>query len=98
MSNFQVGDVVIVVQSLRGLEGIEGTVVRFLEPREGRIEPEKNISVKLNGIDSGSVSGCYRYAQWQLRLKKPPDEPQSDFTAGDWELCPWQPYRQKEMA
>jgi hypothetical protein len=95
--SFKVGDVVIVVQSLRGLEGIEGTVVRFLEPREGRIEPEKNISVKLNGIDSGSVSGCYRYAQWQLRLKRPPSNYDGN-QAGDWELCPFNPYKKRETA
>jgi hypothetical protein len=32
-----------------------------------------------------------------LRLV-PPNKAQSDFTAGDWELCPWQPYKKRETA
>lgn len=29
-----------------------------------------------------------------LRLKRPPSK--DDFTAGDWELMPWSPYKTKE--
>src|SRR5688500_8930333 len=29
----------------------------------------------------------------QLRKK---DEPKADFTPGDWDLCPFQPYRERE--
>jgi hypothetical protein len=92
VSQFKVGDVVEVVQSMRGLEGHEGVIVMFLESREGHVEPDKNIRVRLNGIDSGSPTGCFRYGPWQLRLKRPPSYP-GQHTAGDWDLCPWKPGR-----
>jgi hypothetical protein len=35
-----------------------------------------------------------RFAEIILRLKRPPSYP-DQFTAGDWDLIPWQPHRER---
>jgi hypothetical protein len=40
------------------------------------------------------ISGVWQTRAPWLRLKRPPSYP-DQFTAGDWDLCPWQPHRER---
>jgi hypothetical protein len=58
------------------------------------------------GYSTHKERECYKIraaldgAEWlvepqYLRLRKPPKEPIADFTPGEWELCPFNPYKQR---
>lgn len=97
MSAFKVGDVVI-AQNLAELperNGFEGTIydIRENHPVRGSITGrERTLSVAYRV----EWSDGRRTAQeaHQLRLKRPPSNYDGN-QAGEWDLCPWQPKRER---
>jgi hypothetical protein len=92
--SFKVGDIVEVVSVIRpenqnkiGLETrVLAVGVRFIAPEFG-IDRSDGVLTSLN--DPGKL-----FLPYQLRLKRPPSYP-DQFTAGDWDLIPWQPQRER---
>jgi hypothetical protein len=92
--SFKVGDLCVWTDDAGGsvnplIAGHECTILRVVDTPNGEYE------VECPTYPSDIPSGLWCAFRNQLRKK---DEPQSDFTAGDWELCPWQPYKKREMA
>lgn len=94
--SFKVGDVVIAQNfvEMPWRNGCEGVVIAIKTnlPVVGSVT--KNFAVlplayRVEWSD-GKITAQEPY---QLRLKRPPSK--DDFTAGDWELCPWRPERVK---
>jgi ribosomal protein L21E len=93
MSNFQVGDVVEIIGAPDVVNtwhlkyiGTTATVIGF------EFGPSCSIRLELHDGETGPM-----WLQHHLRLKRPPANYDGN-QAGDWELCPWQPYREKTNA
>jgi hypothetical protein len=82
--SFKVGDFVELV-SVNGSEWVRNIGYRGIVV-ETFLHPTKGACVRFEDAECAEARNC--------RLV-PPDEPQSDFTPGDWELCPFNPYKQR---
>jgi hypothetical protein len=103
MGSFKVGDLVVVVgkrlsgiadprqASLPTLFGRTGTVVSVGNEFADSLGRYRNDGITLDI----SNPGCYLPPE-RLELKRPPSK--DEFTAGEWELCPWSPYRVWELS
>lgn len=90
MGNFKVGDVCELVYATsperQRYVGTEYIVTSELK------QMHHSIIGKWMGHDVLRCDGTTEHAMPdQLRLKRPPNK--DEFTSGEWELCPWSPYR-----
>jgi hypothetical protein len=98
--SFKVGDVCILIGGVKrpgeiSLTGCECTVVsglHFIEHSYG--DSYFGHTIEIHGHRSPHPSGLWSARPEWLKRK---DQPYDGNQAGDWELCPFQPYRQKEM-
>lgn len=95
---FKVGDVVEVVFVIhefnKAMVGSE-TVITEVHPDWKWTDFDKSIGIGGCGYRTAINRPGKAFSADQLRLKRPPtkddSEPRSDFTPGDWSLCPWRP-------
>jgi hypothetical protein len=99
MSNFKVGDTVIqqnlvIATHLNGLEGqvVEIRLNQRVIGRTTGIEYILPVGYRVLWVDGTRST----QSPHELRLKRPPSK--DEFTAGEWELCPWSPYRVGETS
>ncbi len=94
--SFKVGDVCVIVAPGKPNHGCEVTI---LGPYVGTVITYDGEKKYVDGYDVSTENLVWSrpagmaYDRTQLRLKRPPSK--DDFTAGDWELCPWRPERVK---
>jgi hypothetical protein len=95
MSTFKVGDVCIGQHFVNHpeLNGMECTIDAPLAMRS----VERALNDEIVTCECYAVTWADGSSSWtepkNLRLKQPPSYPEQ-FTAGDWDLCPWQPTRE----
>jgi hypothetical protein len=91
--SFKIGDVCVIVQSMHGNIGAECTIVAMAP--DAIIADGNDCLISVHGVPSDHPTGLWSKRFAHLR-KKPPPANYDGNQAGDWELCPFQPYRQKE--
>jgi hypothetical protein len=95
--SFKVGDVCVIVDAddftdNRYLIGMECEIIAL--PGFRVMGQGRPIDSYLTMVSDGATAW---FMDRHLRLKRPPANYDGN-QAGDWELCPFQPYRQKERA
>lgn len=97
--NFKVGDVCVIVNADIHPEhnGRECSVYegpRIVYPQGS--EAYYGYIIDIPGSPSDCKTGRWCARPEHLRLKRPPNK--DEFVAGEWELCPFNPYKKREMA
>ena len=91
---FEIGEVVIVLDSDGAREGIinAGPCELAFRNISNEMQESKAIGYYVEGHSCEYCKdscGVHFYPPEMLRKKRLP--PTQDFTAGEWELCPWRP-------
>jgi hypothetical protein len=101
--NFKVGDLCVLVLAPNSVWNGQEVIVtagperyRFKKLSDGlEFSAIGYLVVDSQGMETAQLPE-------ELRLKRQPNkddaEPRTDFTPGEWDLCPFNPYKQKERA
>lgn len=101
MSTFKVGDRVVVVYSAECTNpfyrwiGFETTIIE-VPPLEKNILSKSDRDKDFYALDSRGLGMAGFFVAFGSMLRKVDDPPMERPELGEWELLPWNPYKNKE--